>query len=79
MNKRANRLRAIKEHIKKIGEKAGGEADPEEKKSLQIKSTSIEHMDNDLNVKKAIDGIANILLRTFPINSKYSKRLPSWR
>lgn len=66
MNKRANRLRAIKEHIKKIGEKAGGEADPEEKKSLQIKSTFIEHMDNDLNVKKAIDGIANILLRTSP-------------
>ena len=66
MNKRANRLRAIKEHIKKIGEKAGGEADPEEKKSLQIKSIFIEHMDNDLNVKRAIDGIGDILGRISP-------------
>jgi cysteinyl-tRNA synthetase len=66
MNKRANRLRAIKEHIKKIGEKAGGEADPKEKKSLQIKSIFIEHMDNDLNVKTAIDGIGDILSRISP-------------
>jgi cysteinyl-tRNA synthetase len=66
MMKRANRLRAIKEQTRKIDERAGGEADPEEKRGLEIQAIFKEQMDNDLNVKGAIDGIATILHRIAP-------------
>jgi len=61
MAKNANRLRAVRDRIGKINEKAGAEVDPEETGNLRIKSVFTEHMDNDLNVGKAFDGVAAFL------------------
>ena len=61
MEKSASRLRTVKNRIREIGGKAGAEAEPEEIRGLQIKTVFIEHMDNDLNVKRAFDGVASIL------------------
>ena len=36
-------------------------AEPEETRSRLIKNVFKEHMDNDLNVKNAFDGVASIL------------------
>lgn len=61
MEKSSSRLRTVRERIGEISGKAGAEAEPEETRSLRIKTVFTEHMDNDLDVKKAFDGIASIL------------------
>jgi cysteinyl-tRNA synthetase len=61
MAKSASRLRAVRDRIGEINGKAGAPADPEERWTLRINTVFAEHMDNDLDVKKAFDGIASIL------------------
>jgi len=66
MQEKANRLRVIREQIGKINKKARGAAAPEEKRSLEIESVFRQHMDNDLDVKSAVDGIGEIVGRISP-------------
>jgi len=66
MQEKAIRLRAIRERIGKIGEKARGGAAPVEKSGLEIESVFRRHMDNDLDVKGAFDGISEMVGRISP-------------
>ncbi|MEN6489097.1 MAG: hypothetical protein ABFD66_09525, partial [Smithella sp.] len=66
MEKSANRLRTIRDRIDEISRKAGAEIEPEEIRSRRIETTFMEHMDNDLDVKRAFDGVASILEGIYP-------------
>jgi cysteinyl-tRNA synthetase len=61
MAEKTKRLRAIRACIEEIGAKAGQETDPEEMSHSRIEDVFRQSMDDDLNVKKAFDGIASIL------------------
>ncbi len=61
MEKSASRLRTIRDRIGEISGKADAETEPEEIRSRRIETAFVEHMDNDLDVKRAFDGIASIL------------------
>jgi cysteinyl-tRNA synthetase len=61
MAKSASCLRTIRDRIGEISKKAGVETEPEEIRSRRIETAFMEHMDNDLDVKRAFDGIASIL------------------
>jgi cysteinyl-tRNA synthetase len=66
MARSTSRLRAVRDRIGEINGKAGAEADPEERWNVRIHDVFTEHMDNDLDVKKAFDGIASILAGLSP-------------
>ena len=61
MRKSANRLRTVRNRIGEINGKAGTETESEEIMSRRIETVFVEHMDNDLDVKRAFDGVASIL------------------
>lgn len=61
MEKKANRLRNLRELVRRTSEKAGPEADPDDKTALRIKAVFTWYMDHDLDVKGACDGLEDIL------------------
>lgn len=61
MEKSVNRLRTVRDRIGEISRKAGTETESEEITSRRIETAFVEHMDNDLDVKRAFDGVASIL------------------
>jgi len=61
MAKSARRLRSIRGRIGEISRKTGAETEPAEISNHRIETAFEEHMDNDLDVKRAFDGVASIL------------------
>ncbi|MEQ8213187.1 MAG: class I tRNA ligase family protein, partial [Smithellaceae bacterium] len=61
MEKSVNRLRTVRDRIGEISRKAGTETESEEITSRRIETAFVEHMDKDLDVKRAFDGVASLL------------------
>ncbi len=66
MEERANLLRNIKKRIGAIGAVAGGKAETQGDAGLKLKEIFRIRMDDDLDVKGAVDGIGDILMKTYP-------------
>jgi len=66
MRKKVNHLRALRERIRKIGKKARGNPDTKSKTAMQIRAIFAEHMDNNLDVRGAFDGIEAVLNKISP-------------
>lgn len=66
MIQKTSRLRSLREHIRKIREKAGTTGDSKTETPRRLRAVFSEFMDEDLNVKGAFDGMESILLPIVP-------------
>jgi cysteinyl-tRNA synthetase len=73
MSKKINRFRALKERIREINKKADTAGDPDAEIPRRIRAVFSECMDDDLNVKGAVDGMESILFQIDPHSLPASK------
>jgi len=66
MEEGAKHLRMLRDRIGAIAAVAGGKTAPQGDAGLKLKKIFRQHMDNDLDVKGAVDGIGDILMKTPP-------------